>query len=69
MGVGVDKAKYQEKLRPIQKFRAGVYTVIAAIRMSDMEEQWRGAKKIGEELQAVRRRQSKSKPRALIREV
>jgi hypothetical protein len=70
MGVEVDKTKYQQKLRPIQKFRAGVFAVIAAIRMSDMEEQWRNVKRIGEELQLVRTaRQPKSRTRALIREV
>jgi hypothetical protein len=69
MGVGVDKAKYQEKLKPIQKFRAGVYAVVAAIRMSDMEEQWRDARRIGEELQTVRRRQSRTRTKGLIREV
>ena len=69
MGVEVDKTKYQEKLKPIQKFRAGVYAVIAAIRMSDMEEQWRDARKIGEEVQAVRARQGKPRTRGLIREV
>lgn len=69
MGVEVDKTKYQEKLKPIQKFRAGVYAVIATIRVSDMEEQWRGVKKIGEELQVVRAKQVKTKTRALVREV
>ncbi len=69
MGVEVDKTKYQEKLKPIQKFRASVYAVIAAIRMSDMEAQWRVARKIGEELQAVKARQVKPRTRGLIREV
>ncbi|RMD42304.1 hypothetical protein DV735_g2832, partial [Chaetothyriales sp. CBS 134920] len=50
MGIEIDKAKYQTRLKPIQKFRAGVFAVIAAIRMSDMEEQWRGVKKLGDEL-------------------
>ncbi|RMZ77230.1 hypothetical protein DV738_g4490, partial [Chaetothyriales sp. CBS 135597] len=54
MGVEIDKAKYQTRLKPIQKFRAGVFAVIAAIRMSDMEEQWRDVKKLGDELQSLR---------------
>ena len=69
MGVEVDKTKYQGKLKPIQKFRAGVYAVIAAIRLSDMEEQWRGVKMIGDELQVVRAKQLRTKTKGVIREV
>ncbi len=65
MGVSLDKRKYEVKLKPIQKFRAGVFAVIAAIRMSNMEEQWRDAKLLGEELKLIRTRQSK--PRSKIR--
>lgn len=58
MGVDIDGRKYQKKLRPIQKFRAGVFTVIAAIRMSNLEEQWSSVKKLGKELGNTRERQS-----------
>lgn len=66
MGVSVDKQKYESKLRPVQKFRAGVFTVIAAIRMSNMEESWREAKLMGEELRLMRARQTKSRTRVRI---
>lgn len=59
MGVSLDKRKYEIKLKPVQKFRAGVFAVIAAIRISNMEEQWRDAKLLGEELKMVRTRQVK----------
>jgi hypothetical protein len=64
MGVSVDKRKYETKLKPVQKFRAGVFAVIAAIRMSNMEEQWREAKTLGEELKLVRNRQAEPRSRA-----
>lgn len=57
MGVSVDQAKYERKLRPVQKFRAGVLAVMAAIRMSNMEESWRDARLLGEELKLVRAKQ------------
>lgn len=59
MGVEADRKKYQKQLAPVQKLRAGVFAVIAAIRMSNMEEQWRGAKQIGEELKLQRAKQTK----------
>ncbi len=69
MGVSLNGHKYQDKLKPVQKFRAGVFAVIAAIRMSNMEEEWRDAKAIGEELRAIRSRQTKPpmKPRVRVR--
>jgi hypothetical protein len=71
MGVTLDEAKYKPKLGPIQKFRAGVFTVMAAIRMSNMEEQWRDARVIGEELKLARLKQikSRSRVRLQVREV
>ena len=60
MGVNVsreDQKKLQpKKLTPTQKFRAGVFVVIAAMRMSEMEEQWRGVRVIGEEVEGARER-------------
>lgn len=61
MGIDVDRKKYEPKLSPIQKFRAGVYCVIAATRISNLEEQWRGARKIGDELKLARRRREDGK--------
>ncbi|KAK5061200.1 hypothetical protein LTR84_007742 [Exophiala bonariae] len=69
MGVSLDQQKYEAKLRPVQKFRAGVFAVIAAIRMSNMEESWRDAKFMGEELRLMRARQTKSRTRVRIMEV
>ena len=69
MGVSVDKRKYEVKLQPLQKFRAGVFAVVAAIRMSNMEEQWREAKLLGEELKLVRTKQTKTRSRMQILEV
>ena len=69
MGVSLDKRKYETQLKPVQKFRAGVFTVIAAIRMSNMEEQWREAKLIGEELKLVRANQTKPRSRIRVREI
>jgi hypothetical protein len=60
MGVEVDKRKYEKELAPVQKFRAGVFVVIAAIRMSKLEQQWRGVRQMGEELKGARAKQSKS---------
>ena len=61
MGIDVDRRKYEKPLRPIQKFRAGVFTIMAAIRMSNMERQWREVKLVGEELKMVRSRQVREK--------
>jgi hypothetical protein len=69
MGVSVDKRKYEVALKPVQKFRAGVFAVIAAIRMSNMEEQWREARLLGEELKLVRARQSKARRSIRVLEV
>lgn len=57
MGVNVDRRKYEKPLQPVQKFRAGVFAIIAAIRMSNMERQWREVKQIGEDLRVVKSRQ------------
>ena len=52
-----DRSKIKEKtLTPSQKFRAGVYVIIAAMRMSEMEEQWREVRKIGDQVKAGRER-------------
>ncbi|KAK5953005.1 hypothetical protein OHC33_006127 [Knufia fluminis] len=59
MGIDIDRKKYEQKLAPIQKFRAGVFCVMAAIRMSNLEEQWRDARKIGDELRHARKRQTR----------
>ena len=69
MGVSLEQRKYESKLRPVQKFRAGVFAVIAAIRMSNMEESWRDAKLMGEELRLMRAKQTKSRTRVRILEV
>lgn len=58
MGIDVDRKKYEKKLAPIQKFRAGVFCVMAAIRMSNLEEQWRDARKIGDALRHAKQRQA-----------
>lgn len=65
----LDQHKYDNKLKPIQKFRAGVYAVVAAIRMSNMEEQWRDARLIGEELKLIRSKQSKPRNRMRVLEI
>ena len=57
MGVDVDRRKYEKPLQPVQKFRAGVLAIMAAIRMSNMERQWREVKQVGEDLKMVRSRQ------------
>jgi hypothetical protein len=54
MGVDVDRRKYEKPLRAVQKFRAGVFAVMAAIRMSNLERQWREVKLVGEDLRMVR---------------
>jgi hypothetical protein len=56
MGVDVDRRKYEKPLRLVQKFRAGVFAVMAAIRMSNLERQWREVKVVGEDLRMVRSR-------------
>jgi hypothetical protein len=60
MGVDVDGRKYEKPLRPVQKFRAGVFAIMAAIRMSNMEREWREVKQVGEQLKLVRSRQVSS---------
>ncbi|EXJ88888.1 hypothetical protein A1O3_01952 [Capronia epimyces CBS 606.96] len=69
MGVSLDSRKYEAKLKPVQKLRAGVFVVMAAIRMSNMEEQWRDARLVGEELKLVRARQTKPRSRVRMLEV
>ncbi|KAH0845852.1 putative spindle-pole body protein (Pcp1) [Fonsecaea pedrosoi] len=69
MGVSLDKRKYEVKLKPVQKLRAGVFAVIAAIRMSNMEEQWRDAKLLGEELKLIRTKQSRQRSIRRVLEV
>ena len=69
MGVMLDRSKYENKLRPVQKFRAGVFAVIAAIRMSNMEEQWRDARLIGEELKHARAKANQGRSRVRVLEV
>ena len=54
MGVQVPpRTKYERKLTPRNKFRAGVFTVIAAMRLSDMQEQWCEWKTVGEKLKVA----------------
>ncbi len=68
MGVSLDTRKYEQSpLKPVQRFRAGVFAVMAAIRMSNMEEQWRDARLIGEELRLIRAKQAQAKPRSRVR--
>ncbi|EXJ73703.1 uncharacterized protein A1O5_03465 [Cladophialophora psammophila CBS 110553] len=69
MGVALDRRKYEVKLKPVQKLRAGVLAVIAAIRMSKMEEQWREAKLLGEELNWIRIRQSRQRSTRRVLEI
>lgn len=69
MGIDVDKKKYEPKLKPIQKFRAGVFCVMAATRMSNMEEQWRGARKLGDDLKRRRGDESKRVGGVRMREI
>lgn len=53
MGVEIPRReKYEKKLTPKQKFRAGVFAVIAAMRISDLQEDWAGWKAVGEDLKA-----------------
>jgi hypothetical protein len=56
MGINVDRKNYEKILRPVQKFRAGVFAIMAAIRMSNMERRWREVKLVGEELRLVKER-------------
>lgn len=57
MGVDVDRGKYKKPLRPVQKFRAGVLVVMAAIRMSNLERQWRECRLVGEDMRMLKSRQ------------
>ena len=52
LGVRVSK----NTLSPRQKFRAGVFVVIAAVKMSNQEQHWRGVKALGEELRRQKNR-------------
>ena len=69
MGVDIERKKYEKKLSPVQKLRAGVFCVIAAKRMSKMEEQWRDARKIGDELQYARKRQARQVSDRTVKEI
>ena len=44
-------------LAPRQKFRAGVFAVMAAVKMRNQEQQWRGVKALGEELRRQKNRE------------
>jgi chromosome segregation ATPase len=46
----------QARWAPRQKFRAGVFAVMAAIKMRNQEQQWRGVKALGEELRRQKNR-------------
>jgi chromosome segregation ATPase len=52
LGVRVSK----NALSPRQKFRAGVFAVIASVRMRSQEQHWRGVKALGEELRRQKNR-------------
>lgn len=65
----LDEHKYERKLKATQKFRAGVFAVIAAIRMSNMEEQWRETRLMGEELKLIRAKQRKPRSRVRVPDV
>ena len=54
MGIDLDGKKYDKALTPVQKLRAGVSVVIAVNRMTKLGEQWKGARRIGEELAIAR---------------
>ena len=63
-----DRAKVKDKtLTPKQKFRAGVFVIIAAMRMSEMEEQWREVRRIGEQVAAGREKARVSSNSARVR--
>ena len=54
MGVKAPKSSYESKLALRQRFRAGVYAVVAANRMRCLERQWWGVKILGEGLRRAR---------------
>ncbi|KAL8243866.1 hypothetical protein R6Q59_010124 [Mikania micrantha] len=60
--MGVDmthqKSKFVKPLTPKQKLRAGVFVVVAALRMNRMEEQWRENRLLGENLKRLKMRQA-----------
>ena len=66
MGVDIPRSKFETKLKPKEKFRAGVYAVIAAMRLSVLEEDARSVKRLGQSLK-VGMNTKVSRPR--IREV
>jgi len=59
MGVEVDRRRYEKQLAPMQKFRAGVFVVMATLRMKKLEQQWRGVRQMGDELKGARARLGK----------
>jgi hypothetical protein len=72
MGVKVpSREKYERKLTPKNKFRAGVFVVMAAMRLSKGEEEWAAWKGVGEKLKlasvesAKRAADTKTKERAV----
>ena len=48
------KTRHGERLAPVQKLRAGVFAVMATIRMRKLEQQWRGVRMLGDELKRLR---------------
>jgi Pericentrin-AKAP-450 domain of centrosomal targeting protein len=54
MGVKAPKSSYESKLAARQRFRAGVFAVIAANRMRTLEREWRGVKRMGDGLRRKR---------------
>lgn len=54
MGINIDRKKYEKSLSPARKFRAAVFCVIAASRMTKLGEQWKPARRIGDELARIK---------------
>ena len=50
MGVRTDYASDRDRLVLRQRFRAGVWVVVAAIRLGALEKEWRGMRRMGEGL-------------------
>ena len=66
MGIDLPRSKFETRLRPGQRFRAGVYAVIAAMRFRVLEEDARRVKRLGESLKVG---MNKKVARSRIREV
>lgn len=56
MGVKANRSSYESKLAVRQRFRAGVYAVLAANRIKSLEREWRGVRRMGEGLIRARGR-------------